>query len=257
VLGVAEDRLADASGVIGIPAEAHASAAATPDGYKKGAAGGFGGGPGSAKCRAGLATTMGARLRWGLVVVLVAWIALMGLDPTDRSNWVYGNIPLLVVLPFVLWSFRIPLSDASYLLVFAFLAMHEYGTHYGYQVPWMDGAGARNAFDRLVHVAFGALLVLPVRDALRRTGKADGGWASFLAVALLLAAAALYEVTEWIGALLFYEGPAERFLGHQGDPLDATKDLALALAGSLGAMAVAWPVMRIRAARSRPQGAGR
>lgn len=190
---------------------------------------------------------MGARLRWGLLGLFLVWVILMGLDPPDRANWVFGNIPVLVVLPFVVWSFRLPLSDLSYVLVFLFLGLHEYGTHYGYQVPFMDGD--RNHYDRLVHAAFGALLVLPVQDALRRTGKATGWWSSLLAVALMLAAAALYEVTEWVGALMFYDGPAEHFLGHQGDPLDATKDMTLALGGAMAAV-VAWlPVERLWAQR--------
>lgn len=172
---------------------------------------------------------VGARLRWGLLVAFLAWVLLMGLDPPDRSNWVFGNIPVLAVLPLVLWSFRLPLSDASYVAVFLFLGLHEYGTHHGYHVPWLDGD--RNHYDRIIHASFGGLLVLPVRDALVRGGKGSGAWADLLAVTFMLAAAALYEIIEWLGALLFYDGPPELFLGHQGDALDATKDMALGLLG--------------------------
>ena len=180
--------------------------------------------------RATVAPGMGSRLRWGLLAAFLAWAAYLAVDPPSRSNWLFGNIPTAVGLAAVLWTFRIPLADISYVLAFAFLGLHEYGTHYGYQVPFMEGD--RNHYDRLIHASFGALLVLPLRDLLARTGRAAGAWASFLAVALLFAAGGLYEVVEWVGAVLLYDGPPEWFLGHQGDPLDATKDMALSLAAS-------------------------
>jgi hypothetical protein len=66
---------------------------------------------------------------------------------------------------------------------------------------------------------------------LVRSGKADGRWADFLAVMFILALAAVYEVAEWLGAEAFWPGTAESFLGFQGDSLDASTDLARALAG--------------------------
>lgn len=188
---------------------------------------------------------MAARTRWALAFIFLLWAAWLAVDPPSRSNWLFGNIPTAVFLlglgATMVWR---PLSDTSYVLAFTFLALHEYGTHHGYQVPLLDGD--RNHYDRIVHAAFGALLTPVVRDVLVRSGKADGAWAWFLAVALMLAGAALYEITEWLGALVFYDGPAEAFLGHQGDHLDATKDMALSLGASLAAASLGAVLTRPR-----------
>jgi putative membrane protein len=190
--------------------------------------------------------------RWSLLgaFVLLA-VALAVGPPGGRANWVLGNIPALVGLATVALCFwRFPLSSASSTMLVAFLALHEVGTHFGYRVPWEAVESGRNGYDRVVHAAFGLLLTPPLREALTRSGRAAGAWADFLAVALVLAAAAFYEVTEWIGAELFWDGPAEDVLGFQGDPLDTTKDMALALGGSLVAAAAGALARRFRRARA-------
>ena len=189
--------------------------------------------------------------RRGAVVLLVAFLALaavLAIDPPGgRFNWFMGNVPTLVALAALAALLRRhPLSWTSLGLLFAFLALHELGVHFGYRVPGpLDGD--RNQYDRLVHVAFGLLLTGPTREALVRAGKAAGGWATVLSVSLVLAMAAFYEVTEWVGAELLWPGPAEDFLGFQGDALDATKDMALALGGSIAAAVTGVVVRRVRA----------
>jgi putative membrane protein len=164
-----------------------------------------------------------------------------------------GNIPTLLALAVVVWSMaRLPLSTMSYAFAFAFLALHEVGVHFGYRVPLAAVELGRNQYDRVVHVAFGLLLTPPLREALQRGGKAEGRWADLLSVALILALAALYEVTEWLGAEAFWPGPAEDFLGFQGDSLDATKDMALALGGSLAALAATMAARLVARRRGTP-----
>jgi putative membrane protein len=48
----------------------------------------------------------------------------------------------------------------------------------------------------------------------------------------------LYELVEWIAAELFGSGLGAAFLGSQGDPWDAQKDMALASLGALITMTV-------------------
>jgi putative membrane protein len=191
--------------------------------------------------------------RWSMLGAFLVLALAMAVDPPGgRQNWVMGNIPTLVALAVVAWTWvRLPLSTASYALLFGFLTLHEIGVSFGYRVPLDLVEADRNQYDRVVHVAFGLLLTPVMRDALVRSGKADGRWADFLAVSLLLAAAALYEVTEWVGAELFWPGPAEAFLGFQGDALDATKDMALALAASLAGLALLHLVRWARSGRTR------
>ncbi len=182
-----------------------------------------------------MAAVASARFRWALAASFLALALALAVDPPGgRSNWLLGNVPTLVAAIAFGWVFaRHPLSRGSSALMWLFLVLHEVGTSYGYQVPWgpVGGAG-RNQYDRLVHLSFGLLLALPLRELLARLGKAAGRWADLLAILLVLAFAALYEVFEWVGAELVWSGPVEEILGFQGDALDGTKDMALALAGA-------------------------
>jgi len=58
----------------------------------------------------------------------------------------------------------------------------------------------------------------------------------------------IYELIEWGAAVAFGDG-SDAFLGTQGDPWDAQKDMALALLGGLIALALAAPLRALRARR--------
>ncbi|HAF03180.1 MAG TPA: DUF2238 domain-containing protein, partial [Spartobacteria bacterium] len=63
-------------------------------------------------------------------------------------------------------------SNFSYLLIVMFLPMHAIGTHYTYaKVPagfWLADLLhlKRNHYDRVIHFAFGFLLLYPMRELL-------------------------------------------------------------------------------------------
>lgn len=190
------------------------------------------------------------RLPVVLALLYGALFAALAVHPLDRGNWLIESaLPLSLVAMLAGMYRRWHLSDASYLCVAAFLALHAVGAHYSYaHVPlgeWARellasaGGGARNPYDRIVHFAFGLLLVYPLREALlyhvpsRRT-------AALFAVAAVLALGAVYEVLEWGVAHAVAPHAAARFVGTQGDPWDAQQDVALAWAGgALGAMVIA------------------
>jgi putative membrane protein len=96
----------------------------------------------------------------------------------------------------------------------------------------------RNHYDRLVHLAYGLLAVLPVREALRRHLGVSPGLALYVAVESVLAVSLLYELVEWLLALTVAGPAAEFYNGQQGDPWDAQKDMALALLGALVAAVI-------------------
>ena len=58
---------------------------------------------------------------------------------------------------------------------------------------------------------------------------------AFLAICVVLAISATYELVEWGAAVALGQG-ADEFLGTQGDPWDTQSDMLLALIG--GTMAV-------------------
>lgn len=192
--------------------------------------------------------------RWLPPLLVSAYLALWvgaAIDPVSRGGWALENVlPVSLVALLAGMYRRWHLSDAAYLCVALFLALHVAGAHYGYgEVPlgaWMRelfravGWGTRNPYDRLVHFAFGLCFVYPTREALlyhvprRRT-------ATLFAVAAVLAASAVYEILEWGAARLVAPATAARFVGAQGDPWDAQQDMALAGLGAvIAAVLTSW-----------------
>ena len=62
--------------------------------------------------------------------IIWLWLAIA---PLYRFDWFLENILVFIGVPFVLYLHRrIPLSNLSYTLIFLFLVIHSYGTHYTY-----------------------------------------------------------------------------------------------------------------------------
>jgi putative membrane protein len=101
----------------------------------------------------------------------------------------------------------------------------------------------RNNYDKLGHFAQGFVPALLVREILLRTsplGPVAGGrgasrWLGFLCVSVALAFSALYELIEWLTAVVSGDG-AEAFLGTQGYIWDTQTDMAMALLGAVVAL---------------------
>ena len=81
----------------------------------------------------------------------------------------------------------------------------------------------RNHYDRLVHLAFGLLMPLPIVEAAMRYGGLSRRWAMAWAIAVVAAVSAVYEVFEWLLAVIAAPEFAEHYNGQQGDAWDGAK----------------------------------
>ncbi|MGE0313837.1 MAG: DUF2238 domain-containing protein [Lautropia sp.] len=192
------------------------------------------------------------RFAAGLLAAFLVVFAVLAVDPHDRTTWALENILVGTAIGVLARHHRrFPLSRVSYGLVFVFLVLHEIGAHFTYErVPYEEwsarvfgttpGAAlgwTRNHYDRIVHFAFGLLLAYPVRELHRRIAGAKGFWSYFFVVESTMAASMAYELFEWAGVAMLGDAPAgQSFLGAQGDPWDAHKDMALATLGAAVAM---------------------
>ena len=182
-----------------------------------------------------------------LLIALLAAMVLAGRAPYSREDWLLENAlipPVLAVLAALRFGrARVRLSTTAWLALFLFLLLHEVGSHYTYSfVPyrqWLQSLGlplalvGRNYYDRMVHFAYGLLVAQPVAEVIAaRTGMAGR---SLLAttVAWMACGSMLYELIEWGAAMAFGGDLGVAYLGTQGDPWDAQRDMALALSGSL------------------------
>ena len=117
-----------------------------------------------------------------------------------------------------------------------------YGGHYSYaKTPlgfWMEQwfGWTRNNYDKVGHLMQGFGPAIYVREILARTSPLKRGkWLGFMAIAVPLAFAALYEILEWLASLFDPTG-TESFLGTQGYVYDTQTDMFLCLVGSLAAI---------------------
>ncbi|HEU5180335.1 MAG TPA: DUF2238 domain-containing protein [Candidatus Polarisedimenticolia bacterium] len=185
-------------------------------------------------------------------IFVLVWLVL-AIQPVDRADWALENALVAGFVGVLTITYRrFPFSRVSYTLIFLFLCMHEIGAHYTYaKVPYdhwfslitghglnsMIGAG-RNHFDRLGHFAFGLLLSYPMREIFVRVAEARGFWSYYLPLDMTMAFSMVFELIEWAVAEIFGGDLGIAYLGAQGDPWDAQKDMALATLGGLLAMLV-------------------
>lgn len=188
-----------------------------------------------------------------LFALLAAFSISLAIAPHDRADWLLENALMFAAVAVLVATRKaLPLSRVSYTLIFVFLCLHTIGAHYTYSlVPydaWCEALTGRtfsslvgwerNHYDRLVHFAYGLLLAYPAREVFLRVADVRGFWGYYLPLDVVMATSVLYELIEW-GAAVFFGGElGTAYLGTQGDPWDAQKDMALATVGAIAAMLI-------------------
>jgi putative membrane protein len=194
-----------------------------------------------------------------MIGALAIFLLLMQIDPPFPETGLLHHAPTFALVLFLPGTLRRwPLPNAAVLCIVLFFALHTIGGRWTYtDVPYDSWARAltgttiseifgvsRNHYDRLVHLSYGLLAVLPVYESLRRHFGLTHRVSLYIAVEAVLAVSALYEVFEWGLSIAAAGDLAARYNGQQGDIWDAQKDIALAFVGSLAA--ALWVVRRSR-----------
>jgi putative membrane protein len=182
-----------------------------------------------------------------LVAFLVFWAVSCINVPYPKYFWLQHVPTVIVVAALACVQRRITVSRLSFTLFMAFMALHVLGARYLYSyVPydaWSERllglnityrfGFSRNHYDRLVHFCFGLLLVIPAWRFSRRIVGLDARWSAAFAMMGILSASAIYEISEWLAAMIMAPDWAESYNGQQGDVWDAQRDMALAACGAL------------------------
>jgi putative membrane protein len=191
-----------------------------------------------------------------LLGVFLLAMAISCTSPPYPQQLLLQHIPTgLAIVGLLLTSRHWPLSNASFCCVMGFLFLHVVGARYIYSyVPYNDWLDAmfgfrldevfswrRNHYDRLVHFAYGAAGVVPIHEVLKRSLQFSHRTSCILAVQFIVASSAVYEMAEWVLAIVMAPEWADAYNGQQGDGWDAQKDMALALGGSLLTTLILWP----------------
>jgi putative membrane protein len=178
----------------------------------------------------------------------LVFLAISCLKPPYLDFMLMQHVPTLASLMLLVYVVnRLVISRLSFSLTIAFLVLHTIGARYLYSntpyddwADWLTGHTvsevlglSRNHYDRVVHFSFGLLMAIPVQEIEQRYLKLSTRVSCILAIEFVIAMSAIYELIEWIVAMIFAPDWAESFLGLQGDPFDGQKDMALATAGSI------------------------
>lgn len=190
-----------------------------------------------------------------VAAVFVAVWALAAASPKHPAAfWLENLVAFAFAIVLVATYPRFRFSTRSYVHMLVFMAMHEIGAHYTYsETPVGDWLAAildleRNHYDRIVHFAFGAVMARPLGELLQRGLDVPAEASRWLVWAGLLALSAAYELLESWTARIVSPELGTAFLGAQGDPWDAQKDMTAAMLGvAVSHVGAALIAMRARA----------
>ncbi len=179
------------------------------------------------------------------LVLLVLWAATLALSAYrafDPFTWLLEVFPAIIGVAILLITYRrFPLTTLLYSLIFVHSLILMAGGHYTYaRVPlgfWMERTFhfTRNHYDRIGHFAQGFVPAIAAREVfLRRKIVKPGPWLVFIVIFFCLGISALYELFEWVTALMAGSS-ADAFLGTQGDPWDTQEDMCMAGIGAISA----------------------
>ncbi|WP_189490991.1 DUF2238 domain-containing protein [Formosimonas limnophila] len=178
----------------------------------------------------------------GTIVVALA-LLWSSIAPYDRATWWMEVAPVLLVYP-VLWMSRRSFvwTDLLYILIMMHALVLIVGGAYTYaRVPfgfWLQDllGDSRNPYDKIGHFMQGFVPALAAREWLwRRAWVRSLRVASVLAVCVAMTLSTVYELLEWLAAVLLGQG-ADEFLGTQGYAWDTQSDMGFALLGALMGM---------------------
>lgn len=177
------------------------------------------------------------------MLFLVLSLIISGIDPFERGTWFMEVLPVLIVVPLLIHTYKIfPLTNLLYVLIFIHCMVLIVGGTYTYaRVPFgfemAEWFGLdRNPYDKIGHFMQGFVPAIAAREILLRNDiLKHGKMLIFIVISIVLAISASYELIEWAAALALGEG-AEEFLGTQGYEWDTQSDMFFALIGSVSAL---------------------
>jgi putative membrane protein len=197
------------------------------------------------------------KILWLLVYFLVLiWSAI---GPKDYYTWFLEVFPALIAFALLAATYtRFRFTPLAYFLILVHCIILMIGGHYTYaEVPLFDWIRdtfnmTRNNYDKVGHLAQGFIPAVIAREILlRQRVVTNRNWLTFIVVCICLAISAFYELIEWWAAL-FSGKAAEAFLGTQGYIWDTQSDMAIALLGSVLALALLSKVHDSQIANIKP-----
>ncbi len=175
--------------------------------------------------------------------VFVAFFTALAVSPASRPVWWAENIPVMAMFVLLVATFhRFRYTNLAYAMMAVWLFLHTIGGHYTFaNVPFgfvTDLFGfSRNHFDRIAHFSVG-FYAFALAELLTRKRLAHPVVVVLFGLTAIMAVACAYEIIEWGYAVVEGGEAGVEFLGSQGDPWDAQKDMLADTLGAVFALAV-------------------
>lgn len=177
-----------------------------------------------------------------LFFLFLILLIITSINPYDRGVWFCEIIPVIIVLIGIIFVHKryFKFSNISLFFMSFFLILHTIGAHYTFEnVPFDFITNlfnfSRNHFDRIAHFSVG-FYAYPIIEILHKKKLVKNKFILFsYAIFTIIAIAGLYELFEWVYAILADPSAGILVLGSQGDIWDAQKDI---LSDTLGAIFV-------------------
>lgn len=175
-----------------------------------------------------------------MLSVYIVLFVFLAFNPVDYYEWWCLSIPSAIIIASLAAFYRQGrLTNLSYFCVLFFLILHALGAHYTYALcpvgEWMKGlfGFARNNYDRLVCMAFGLLISLPVMETLYHRFRLRYIEACLISVFFIVAFCALYSVAEMLFCAVSRSLQMLILSEIQGDMWYAQRDTAISLLGAV------------------------
>ncbi len=181
--------------------------------------------------------------RASLLIIYLAVLLWSIWQPHDYFTWILETFPAILGCAILLLTFRrFQFTNFVYTIVLLHCTILFIGGHYTYSneplFNWLKEIfhWQRNNYDKVGHFAQGFVPALIAREVFLRLGIVHSrSWSATFAIMTSLSVSLLYELLEWLVALLSGSG-ADAFLATQGDIWDTQSDMLFALIGALAAI---------------------
>ncbi len=177
-----------------------------------------------------------------LALVILALMLWSSINPAMIDVWIAEMIPVIIIYLLLVFTYkRFQFSNLAYTLMAGWLIMHSIGAHYTFaEVPFawfaqLTGLEDRNHFDRIAHFMVG-FYAYPTAELLLRHNLASFKTALLFGLFMIMSVAAGYEIIEWWFAQYYGGDAGIEFLGSQGDPWDAQKDMLMDTLGAVSSL---------------------
>lgn len=174
-----------------------------------------------------------------LLVIYCALFIICAIQPYNRAVRFTENLPVVVVVLFLVCTFnKRKFSNSSYLLMSFWIILHTIGGHYTFELVPFESINQlfgwkRNMYDRIAHFMIG-VYAFPIMEYLWRSKAIQQKWLLYtFGICSILAIAGAYEIFEWRFAIIADPKAGLAVLGSQGDIRDAQKDMLMDTLGAI------------------------